>query len=71
MALNSTTLKDLMKANILAIAGYDVAIPDDRVLEAIASAIVTHITTDAQLTGSVTTPDTVNGTITTLGSGVL
>lgn len=57
MALNGDTLKGLIKTKIEALNNFPVAgqspvFIDDRVLGAIAEAIVEHITTDAQLAGT-------------------
>lgn len=71
MALDATRLKNAIKAAVDAIDVDNGAVTNDAVLQAFCDAIIDEITTNAQLTGAVTTPNTTTGTITTAGSGVI
>lgn len=49
MALNATTLKNLMKSAVDAIIEDNGAITNDQALQALATAIVNHIKADAEV----------------------
>ena len=70
MALNATTLKTLMKTKIEALTnfpttGTNPVVADDRILQALAEAIIEHITTSGQVavTGVQTGAGAASGTI--------
>jgi len=71
MALDASRLGASMKAAVDAIDVNNGEITNDAVLNALASAIVSEITGNAELVGAVTTPNTTTGTITTAGSSVI
>lgn len=49
MALNATTLKNLIKSSVDSIDVDNGEITNDQVIEALANAIVTHITSSGQV----------------------
>lgn len=49
MALNASTLKSLMKSSIDSINVENGEVTNDQVLQALADAIINHITSDAQV----------------------
>lgn len=49
MALNASTLADLIKVGVDAIDVENGEVPNDQVLAAVAQAIVDHITSDAEV----------------------
>lgn len=75
MTLNATNLRNEIKAAVLA-TEFGVDDPMlDTIWDAIAGAVVTHIQANAVVTvaagQTVLTPDTINGTTTTPGTGTI
>lgn len=67
MAMTGSGLSAAIKAAFIA-GGQPQT--NDAMTDALGSAIIDYITSNAQLTGAVTTPNTTTGTITTIGSGI-